>query len=210
MGAPSLRPVGNAFRRDLNHQRSLLTQAMRYQVAFPGGLRPLRPAELASIAELAHLRIFMAWERFLEQSFLRYMCGGSDPNVRVRCFVGVPSVQHAESLIAPEGRPYAEWADPSRVRERARRFFRGGEPFWTALGLVAGDLEKMRKIRNCIVHPSKHAREQFERVVREGLGHVPAGIAPGSFLLLNAGAGPRNFLDTYIDTLSTISERIVS
>jgi len=65
MQAPPLKGIGLALDRDLQRQRTLLVQAKAYQLHTARKSRPLTPAELSSITELAFLKVFLAWERFL-------------------------------------------------------------------------------------------------------------------------------------------------
>ena len=209
MAKPPLSRIRVTFQRELAYQQQLVNQAKGYLVPKARAHRLLTMKEHASIAELAYLKVFLAWERFLEQSFLYYMCGHKEPKIKCHCFVVAPNLDHASVLVYPEGRHYAEWGNPVRVRDRAKRFFKEGEPYWSALGAAFDKLEEMRKIRNCIAHPSKYAREQFEKVVRASLGHVPKRISPGDFLLRNI-RGPSNRFEIYICTISIISGKIIT
>jgi hypothetical protein len=205
----SLASVGKAFQAELARQKLLLSQASQYELRTGRGPRPLKPKELALIAELAYLKVFLSWERFLEQSFLRYLCGCKDKRIKMRCFVVFPNLEHASMLVTPEGRRYAEWADASTVRERAKRFFKNGEPYWSALGQVMQRLDEMRIIRNCIAHQSSHASTRFEGIVRQAIGTVPRGITPGDFLLRIA-TGPNTYFASYTETLAITTARIVT
>jgi hypothetical protein len=209
MPSKSLAPIKKTFLAEVARQRRFIAKAQKYQVPVGRQFRALKPAELESIAEMVFLRMFLAWEHFLEQSFLSYMCGRKDRKVKIQCFVVFPSIQHAANLIIPEGRRYAEWSEPEIVRQRAERYFKDGEPFKSALGGVSGQVEEMRKVRNSIAHKSKHAREKFEQVVRQALGTVPRGITPGAFLLRRI-AGPRTNFETYSEVLTIASTRIIS
>lgn len=50
--------------------------------------RHLPVAKLELAYELAYLRVFTAWEDFLEQSFLRYLCGYMASHGQERLLVG--------------------------------------------------------------------------------------------------------------------------
>src|SRR5262245_21338851 len=117
MAAQAVRPAARAFDRALRSHRALVDQARFYQIPRVRKPRTLTPAELSSIAELAFLKVFISWERFLEQVFTRYMCGANDARLRARCLIRTPSPEYALALIVPEGRPFVEWSDATRVRE---------------------------------------------------------------------------------------------
>ena len=77
----------------------------------------LYPARLEYLYEMAYLKIFVSWEAFLEQVFLRYLCG-------YRSKVGVatpqtgfsflPTLATAEGAIL-RGRSYVLWHNPAAI-----------------------------------------------------------------------------------------------
>src|SRR5690606_15499846 len=78
--------------------------------------------------EAAYLRMFVAWEDYLDRAFVYLLCGrhhadGIEP---LR-----PGVSYAKTLsesqqLAYGGRDFALWHNPEKVIERARRFFLNG------------------------------------------------------------------------------------
>jgi hypothetical protein len=210
MPAPPLRGLARGFEQDVARQSALVRATAQYRVASPRKLRPLLADEVGAIAELAYLRVYLAWERFLEQAFLRYMCGAKDRRLTVKCYIKAPSIEQAVALVIPEGRSYIEWGEANRLRERADRYFRNGEPFRTALTPALVLLDEMRFVRNQIAHSSDQAQRNFHAIVRRSLGHVPPGISAGGFLLLLAAGTPLTYFDTYVQTLRTVRSQIIS
>ena len=72
--------------------------------------------------ELAYLKMFMEWERFLEESLLRYLCGYVSPYGMPRPNSGSFCATLASARTALlGGAAYILWYDPNRVATRARR-----------------------------------------------------------------------------------------
>jgi hypothetical protein len=165
--------------------------------------------QLQQISELAFLRIYMAWEMLLEDSFTRFMCGASSlSGSRPRCYVKPRNIDHArELLIGPKLR-YADWSDAQLVIERAELIFAGGKPFALPVRAALAELNDMRIIRNCIAHRSVHTRDKFNRLVQRRLG-VARKLAPGVFLLTPSPAPPQTYLDFFSLYVSTAAQQIV-
>jgi len=69
-GALVLAQIAEAVRVELPKDSALLAQ--------------LFPSRLETLYEMAYLRIFLAWEWFLEESFVRYLCGYANMHGPVR------------------------------------------------------------------------------------------------------------------------------
>jgi hypothetical protein len=79
--------------------------------------------QIEAMYELAYLRIFSAWEVFLEESFLRLMCGFEGAGHIHRTIAPAPRTIHDARLAVLGGRRFKPWHDPSVVVERTRKFF---------------------------------------------------------------------------------------
>lgn len=79
------------------------------------------------MTEMAFLRAFLAWEVFMEESFILYLNGQRAPRGRaLRRHAFPPNLRTAMEWVIPEGRSYASWTIPDHISTRAERFFRGG------------------------------------------------------------------------------------
>jgi hypothetical protein len=117
-------PFAAQFRQRVSEALSL-AQAGDLAAATPLGA-PLRSewhiARVELLYELAYLRIFVEWELFLEQTFLRYLCGYVSIGGHIYPSVGggfCATLQIAEATMLA-GRPFFLWHDPIRVISRAR------------------------------------------------------------------------------------------
>lgn len=101
----------------------------------------------------AFLTLFMAFERFLELSFLCYMMGqpGLNGNTFAR-YVSPVSEENALNMIKGNNR-FADFTNRDIIVRLANNFFDAGGTY-TYLNSISGDFEEMKKIRNAISHVS--------------------------------------------------------
>lgn len=145
--------------------------------------KDLVPARLEYIYEIAYLRIFVGWEVFLEQAFLRYLCGYVAPAGAVAPALGQslhPTLASAEAAML-QGQAYLLWHNPSRVVQRLQRFFKSNpmEP------VVQSNLSALRDygaIRHRITHGQSDARVKFDGATMNLAGKRYRGSRAGAFL----------------------------
>ncbi len=142
---------------------------------------PIKKDHREQLCEMAFAVLFTAWEQFLENAFEHYVVDAPLASFKSRHRVLVMDRETAHDLIRG-GRKFVEWADIAMVRERAKVFFRNGEPFESALSAVSNDMIKMRILRNRCVHFSQHATEQYQKMLRQVFGSGRH-LSPGKFLL---------------------------
>src|SRR5207244_4021050 len=152
-----------------------------------------------------YLRAFLAWEAFLEESFILFLMGMHAPRGRPAFRYSFPPSRRMAEEWCTEGRPYAKW-DEGNVIRKAKRFFRNGYPFSPVLEASQHGLERARTIRNAVAHESADVRQKFEGVVRHELGVLPPRTTVGSFLTTPqpGAAPPQSFLESYIKTIETL------
>lgn len=166
--------------------------------------------QIEIITELAFLKIFIAWENFLEESFIRYLVGARSPSrFKPRRLINPRIMSHALDILSSD-REYVNWNSASFVISRAERCFREGRPYRNAIQAATVDLNDMNTIRNRIAHKSTVSKEKFNNFIRRKFGHGKRGMTPGRFLLtsLNASTTDR-FLDYYVDIMRTASSLII-
>lgn len=204
--------VARDFNQYVGQSQRLVFTARRWAA---GPLTPkFTPFHRNILIELAYLRVFLAWERFLEESFILFLLGKRPQRMRrrPRSLVTPTSWQRAFDLLLPEsGRGYVDWDNLDHVRNRAKRFFRNGEPFETALLPRLNLLHEMRTIRNAIAHRSLASQEKFEKLVRDKLGYLPPNLTVGFFLeSAIPGTNPvQSYLDQYLAGVSSAVSTLV-
>ena len=143
----------------------------------------LHPARLELLYELAYLRIFVSWETFLEQTFMRYLCGYAS-----RFGVATPASgqTYASDLFRAErallgSRRYVLWHNPDAVSRRAKHFFSHSVIETVVLSNFAR-LEYLAAVRHRITHGQSDARLQFDRATMAITGRRYRGARVGAFL----------------------------
>jgi hypothetical protein len=203
MPLPSLQPVLSEFKAQVSNATKLLTTIE----SSPG---VLHQPQVDLIFELAFLKIFIAWEQFLENTFIRYMCSASSlSGKRPTRIVSVRHLDDALRVICGE-RPYADWTSVEVVVDRANRFFDSGEPYATPLQSAAVELTNMRRIRNHIVHHSNKSRDDFNRLLVNVYGFRPQGMTAGRFLRQRLSVQGQQRIQEYAKTLESLAKMIIS
>jgi hypothetical protein len=166
---------------------------------------------LDMIVGLAFLSGFLAWERFLEESFILYLLGKSAQNgYKPFCYVIPKNRQHANEFCKGD-RKFADWNDVNFVTNRSNQFFLDGKPFTDSLRTVTNSLNNMKTIRNAIAHQSTESQERFENLVRRELGYYPHRTNPGNFLLriIVGTIPPSSYLEGFFNILLSTAFKIV-
>lgn len=213
MAQRKLQTVLSDFIGSLRESRQLAADAHLWSAPRAGGRCPfITQRRRDSLAELAFLRAFLAWETFLEESFSLYLAGQKPPCGRTPIrYAFPPNLRIAMEWMIPEGRGYAKWTSAREVSARAERFFRDGRPFAPALRSQGAALEETRIIRNAIAHESISARQKFETLVRTKLGTLPSGLTVGGFfgMTLPGTTPPISFLESYFTKIEHLAKQII-
>lgn len=161
------------------------------------------------IFELSFLRIFLAWEQLVEDTFIMYILGRkTKKGYRPQTYVKPKDEKHAYD-IARLGRDYTDWTTPSSVIEKAELFFKDGMPYKDALKPANQDIQDMKTLRNAIVHMSQDAQEKFESLVRNKEKYFKKGVTPGKFLSTTVKNDQRTYISYFGDLLLLLSEKII-
>jgi len=164
------------------------------------------------MVELAFFSAFLAWEDFLEETFILYLMGYKPPRGQVpKRYTFPPNLQIAGKWLIPEGKHFAEWTNCQTVCERAERFFRKGWPYADVLRSKQNNFDESKHIRNAIAHRSGSARIKVEKLIRDKLTVLPPNITVGSFLctIIPNSSPPHSFLEHYLDIIEFAAKKIV-
>jgi hypothetical protein len=213
MARRNLRACLNGFVRKVDECKRLAIDAHAWATPKPGLKRVMVSVQRRdSMIELAFLRCFLAWETFLEESFVLYLSGQKPPKGRAPSrYAFPPNLGVAMEWVIPEGQDYATWTVAARVTERAQRFFRNGQPYAPVLRSNQSALDESRTLRNAIAHASASAQSKFETLVRNRLGVFPPKLTVGGFLgmVVPGSAPPISFLDHYLQKIEFAAQQMV-
>lgn len=201
-----------ALKTALNETEQLVVATGQWASArFPPGIPKFTPRYKEIIVRLAFLQTFLAWEEFIDESFTLYLLGMKPPRGRRPHRLHTPSKRKDAERFILGADDYADWSKIHKVRERAKKYFRRGEPFDPALSAHQNMFDEMNTIRNAIAHSSKYSQKKFKSLVRRRLGTYPTGLTIGKFLTMN---NPRSsysetFIEYYLNRVIFVAENIV-
>ena len=208
--AHQLHIVLDQFRRTVRDCLRLADDARRLSAAGTGP--HISTTQRDSMIELAFLRGFLAWESFLEESFILHMLGKRPRRGRAPVRYVLPPNRKLALELAASGLDYAKWENAAAVATRATRFFRNGRPYTEPLRGKQNTLNDAKTLRNAVAHRSEAARRKFEALARNELGGVlPPRLTVGGFLERTRpqSVPPESFLEYYLGTLRLVAEEIV-
>jgi hypothetical protein len=162
------------------------------------------------ITEAAFLRIFMAWEAFLEKSFWHYMMGQpSLSGTVIHRFASPRDEDHANRLLIGIGR-FVDWSTPDVVSKLAGLFLDKGDPFESVLSAIHSDLLDLKTVRNSAAHLTSSTSVQLDALASRRLGRSCSGTSVYDFILAPdpSSAKGATILQSYMDLLDAACHRI--
>ncbi len=124
--ARSLIPLVRVLQAQIDEAVKLVRAAESIRNAVPAASHARKGfsfRQIEAMYELAYLRIFAAWEVFLEESFLRLMCGFESGGSTHPTTAPGPRTIHDARLALLAGRRFKPWHDPAVVVARTGMFF---------------------------------------------------------------------------------------
>jgi len=184
--SPRLLHIRTSFEKAIETKLEFIASLSSLKKTAGGRILAVAKPQQEILGEMAFIALFTAWEQFLEDSFIWLVVEAPLSLFRNRHKVLVTDRNTANDLICGS-RKYVEWANPEIVREKAKIFFKNGEPYESILSSIANDLLRMRIIRNRCVHYSQHAMKQYDNMLLKIYG-ARKRISPGGLL---TGVPPR-------------------
>lgn len=185
--------------------RQLRTSANSAQPALP-------ISENHFFYESVFLRVFRAYENYLERIFISYT--QQEPTlagVGVLSFVTPSDKDHARKLIT-SSMPFLDWTSPQNVISRAEVYLQNGGPIKLATSTNQAFLVQTKKIRNHISHNSEESQIPYLKVLNELLLTTPIVIpTPGELLSMVPTKGPSKnveILEYYIKKFESLAHAL--
>lgn len=203
MSRPKIRFVLEELKLEVQRSNQLLAAVRTRGLPF---------FQVEQIAELSYLKSYLAWETFLEESFIRLLQGAHTLSGRQAPRHANPiSLDHARNLLIglEKGGRYSDWTRRSKVTDRANLLFKDGKPFVGPLQAAARDLDDMAMLRDCIAHRSEFVRKNFGKVVQRRLG-VAQRMHPGRFLLRTRPGTTENHLEFFSHMIIVVAEQVLA
>jgi hypothetical protein len=166
--------------------------------------------------EAVYLRIFVAWEDFLEASFMRFLCGYKTttytPTFNPSTSAHTPArTLAAANLLILGGQQYKLWHNPKHVTARSIGFFTAGR-HETILSSSTSRIEYFASIRHRIAHGQDDAKNKFDVATMALAGRRYPGSKPCLFLRdWVPGTTPRmRWIEAISDELHGLASQIIA
>ena len=158
-------------------------ESIRNNPVYPGIRRELTSARMELLYEMSYLRLFSAWEGFVEETLLRMLC---DYRSRLYTPSFQPGITRFTDLAAARaslfrGRPYLLWYDPDDIQKRCRHYLTGSPQESVATSNKAR-LQWFAAIRHGIAHNAPDAMGKVDTASMALAGRRFPGSRPGKLL----------------------------
>ncbi|MBF9219679.1 hypothetical protein [Hymenobacter ruricola] len=167
-------------------------------------------SERAAIVESGLVRLFIAWEHFLERSFILYLIGTrSGSGIRVKRYAFPVDEAHANKIVIG-GMRFMEWGTPDSVRKLSKLYFKDGEPYETVLTSISSELSDLKIVRNAASHLSSTTSASLDNLILRKLAQPIIGGTVAYYVLAvdpNSSSG-ETMLQVYENILDMAAELI--
>ncbi|MGK0325919.1 MAG: hypothetical protein ACJA1B_002745 [Polaribacter sp.] len=165
------------------------------------------------ISESAFLRIYIAWETFVENCFVDYLL--NEPSIlnnRPAKWANPIDKEHAHQIIIGNQR-HMDWSNPEAIRKISKIFFHQGYIFNTSLSAINNDLMDLKTIRNSAAHISSTTTSKLDGLSTRIL-NTPCSNYTAYKLLFSIdprSAVPNTkVLDRYLQIIDVAAEQIAN
>ena len=108
------------------------------------------------------MRVFLAWENFLEDAFISYLCNEEDlQGVKYNRYAEPVDEEHAYGMLKGT-KQYPDWTNVNNINILSDLFFENSGPFNLLLSNPV-EFQHMKTIRNRISHISKQSIQAFNK-----------------------------------------------
>ncbi len=159
-----------------------------------------QPNVAAKVVGLAFLSAVSAWEDFVQEVYLGYLCGYPAPNgYKPRLRAGpAQNKSHALTLAAGESNEREaerklKWSSFKWIQSLATVHFASGNVFEKIRSDDVAWLDLAQTVRNRVAHNSEKAKLQYKTALNRLMNDkpdspLPPGFAPGKFLIYTTSA----------------------
>ncbi|PKA15458.1 hypothetical protein [Leptospira haakeii] len=165
------------------------------------------------ISESAFLKMFVAWETFVESSFIDYLINEESVLLKRPAKWATPiDRKHANQIIIGNQK-YMDWSNPEIVRSVSKIFFHQGYVFDIALSAINADLMDMKTIRNSAAHLSSTTSDKLDGLATRILGTTCSNYTAYKLLFATDPRSvpiPQNVLERYLTLIDIAAEQIAN
>lgn len=173
----------------------------------------LKVGQLEALYESVFLRIFSAWEGFLEEALTRFVAGYRTPSHSPVVAAGAVRHRTVSSARAAlyGGRTFLLWHDPKQVVRRSQGLLVQC-PVETVLQGAQAQLERYAAIRHRIAHSTDDASQKFRQAAQSIAGVDHRG-KPGRLLRsadISDPLNPTKWIRRISDDLIALSQAVTA
>ncbi|CAM3747912.1 hypothetical protein MUGA111182_07030 [Mucilaginibacter galii] len=164
------------------------------------------------ITDSAFLKVFIAWESFLESAFNKYMLGIASINGIVIARHASPRDEvHANDMLIGTQK-YVDWTRGDVVVALSRIYFDPGNPFEVNINSLTSDLQDLKTVRNSAAHMSSTTSIKLDALATRLLGTRVIGATVSSviFAVDPTSTTSSTFFDVYLSKLDVAAEAIAN
>lgn len=162
------------------------------------------------ITQAAFVRMFVAFEEFLEQGFGHYGMGGASlVGTLANCYALAPSVDHLHKMYIGLLR-FMDWSTPDKVRTLAGLYFAPNDPFTGPLSSAHTSLLDMKTVRNSASHVSRTTSAQADALYLRWTSQPAAGVSAYQILMANGGHAGATFMTEADQVLRAAAAQIAN
>ncbi len=156
------------------------------------------------VIEHCFMRIYLAWENFVENAFKLYLCDCEDmQGNKYKKYATPVDEEHAYNLLKGT-KQYPDWTNIGDINTLSNMFFDNSGPFCLLTNNPI-ELQQMKTIRNRISHTSEKSVRQFNTLTNSQIAMT--GLSAAEFLLQNKTVN-MNFFSFYTDIIMSYVEAI--
>jgi len=131
------------------------------------------------VIEHCFMRIYLAWENFIENAFKLYLCDSQDMQGNNYVRYATPTdEEHAYNLLKGT-KQYPDWTNIGDINTLSNMFFENSGPF-NLLNSNPIELQHMKTIRNRISHTSEKSVRSFNNLTNAQIAIT--GLSAAEFL----------------------------
>ncbi len=205
----ALNNILSTYRRSINECR--LNMNIAFQIDASGNYIHAEP-QRDFIVESVFLKIFIAWENFLESVFIEYLLGEVSTEGRSVIRYATPiDREHAVKIIIGTQK-YVDWANPEIVRRLSKLYFNSINPIDSVISSIQTDIFDLKTIRNSAAHISTTTGRELDSLATRKLRRPCTNVTVSQFILfLDPNIPPpqtQTFLESYLILLDVAAENI--
>jgi hypothetical protein len=181
----TLVPICHTFSADVMKALELSSAAELVRISAPAGSQGRKlfnHSKLEAIYELSYLRVFALWERFLEDSFHRLLCGYTSGGSAIAM---APAQTRASTLSNAalqvlNGKAYVLWHNPTIVIKRSKIFLVAA-PHEFVTSSAFASISSLADIRHHVAHATADTQQKYHQATMSMAG-ARFGNTAGRFL----------------------------